>query len=244
MSPVAKIETRVLKIGTEVLEYRLERKAVRRLNLRVQRDGSLHVSAPSRVAISVIERFLAERIDWIRAARTRVAARQGDRLLLADGDTLPIRGISHTVLGVKAQKQGAFCEDGRLILQLRDPADGAERRRVFDRFLRTEATRLLTERVRAVYPLFADHVKVFPTLTFRQMKSRWGSCTVSKNHITLNLNLLFVPEALCDYVILHELCHFKHQNHSAAFYTHLARFCPDYAAARAALRAFPIPQFD
>lgn len=242
MSPVAKIEIRTLKIGSNTIEYRLERKAVRRINLRVQRDGSIHVSAPPRVALSAIERFLSEKAAWIEAAQSRVERRLGGTLTLHDGDCLPIEGILHTVWGVKAKKQGVLRTGGELILQLRDPADGAERRRAFDRFWREEAARVLTARMQALYPLFADHVKTFPVLSFRQMKSRWGSCTASKGHISLNTNLLFVPTELADYVILHELCHFKHQNHSAAFYAHLAHFCPDYAALRRRLRGFPIPE--
>lgn len=240
---VAKIEQRTLKIGTELLEYRLERKAVRRLNLRIQRDGSIHVSVPIRTPLAEVERFVSDHADWIVAARLRVAARQGAKLTLLDGDVLPIEGVSHTVWGVNSKKQGYLRQNGELLLLLRDPADAAERRRVFERFVKEEATRVLTARMQALYPLFADHVKGFPALTFRQMKSRWGSCTAAKNHVTLNTNLLFVPAALCDYVILHELCHFKHQDHSAAFYGHLSRFCPQYADARRMLRAFPIPQF-
>ena len=238
-----KSEARILKTDTETLSYTLERKTVRRINLRVRRDGSIGVSAPARVSLAVIERFLLEHADWILAARARVEARMGDVLTLADGEVLPIGGVSHTVEGVKSPKQGAILRDGRLLLQLRDPTDANERRRVFDRFVKAEATRLLEARLRALYPLFADHVTAFPSLTVRQMKSRWGSCTATKNHVTLNTNLLFVPPYLCDYVILHELCHFKHRDHSPAFYTHLSRFCPQYAAARQALRAFPIPQF-
>ena len=237
-----KQEARVLSAGEAQLPYTLTRKAVKRINLRITREGDVQVSAPVRVSLSVIEDFMRRKLNWILAARARVAARTAAPLSLEDGSALPVEGISHTVWGVKSAKQGAFFHDGQLILQLRDPADAAERRRVFDRFWRAEAARLLTARVQALYPLFADHVTAMPVLTFRQMKSRWGSCTASKGKITLSTNLLFVPRALCDYVILHELCHFLHQDHSAAFYRHLSRFCPDYAAARQALRRFPIPQ--
>ena len=235
-------EARVLRAGDRQLAYTLERKAVKCINLRITREGGVQVSAPARVAIAVIERFLLGKWEWIVAAQARVAARERTPLSLQDGATLPIEGISHTVMGVKSAKQGAIRRDGMLMLQLRDPSDTAERCRVFERFWRAEAARVLTARVQALYPLFADHVQEMPVLTFRQMKSRWGSCTAAKGRITLNTNLLFVPSALCDYVILHELCHFGHQDHSAAFYRHLSHFCPDHAAARQALRRFPIPQ--
>ena len=238
-----KKEERVLAAEGARLPYTLTRKAVKRINLRITREGEICVSAPRAVALAVIERFLASKLDWIEAARARVASRQGERFAPTDGATLPIEGVLHTVWGVKAKKQGFLRQEGKLILQLRDPADLAERQRVFARFWQAEAARVLGARLQALYPLFADHVKALPVLTLRCMKSRWGSCTASKHHVTLNTNLLFVPPHLCDYVILHELCHFKHQDHSAAFYAHLSRFCPDYAAARQALRSFPLPQF-
>lgn len=242
MSSVAKIEERILKIGAKSLTYRLERKRIKRINLRIVEGGEIRVSAPTQAPLSMIEGFLDSKLAWIENARHRVMARRGNALTLSDGEQLPIEGFSHTVIGLKSKKQGVLREEGKLVLLLRDPADVDERRRVFERFVRDEAARVLTARVQALYPLFADHVKTVPALSFRAMKSRWGSCTASKGHVSLNTKLLFVPQRLADYVILHELCHFRHQDHSAAFWRHLSSFCPDCAAARAALRAFPIPQ--
>lgn len=56
--------------------------------------------------------------------------------------------------------------------------------------------------------------------------SNWGSCS-AKNNINLNLHLVRLPEALCDYVILHELCHLRHRNHGEQFHTLLERLCAD-----------------
>lgn len=236
-----KIENRVLILGNETLSYELERKKIKRLNLRVRRDGTVHASAPVQMSISFIENFLREKSAWIKDARSRVCARRTQPLSLTDGEVIHIEGVPHTLM-IRKGKQGVTRLDGALILTVRDPLDGAERLRVFRRFVRAEASRVLTERVRAIYPYFAPRVATFPTLSFRWMKSRWGSCTAAKNHITLNEKLLFVAPALADYVIYHEFCHFKHQNHSAQFYTHLASFLPDHQARRKALRAAQIPE--
>ena len=235
-----KIENRVLKIGEEVLSFELERKKIKRLNLRVRRDGTVHISAPVKMSMTFIENFLREKSAWIQNARSRVQARKAEPLSLVDGEVIPIEGVPHTLL-VKRGKQGVRRLDGMLILTVRDPLDGAERTRVFRRFLSDEASRVLTERARAIYPYFAPRVAAFPALSFRWMKSRWGSCTAAKNRITLNEKLLFVAPALADYVIFHEFCHFRYQDHSAAFYAHLASFLPDHQARRKALRAATIP---
>ena len=59
---------------------------------------------------------------------------------------------------------------------------------------------------------------------FRCQKTKWGSCS-SQDNISLNINLAFLPAHLQDYVLLHELCHIRHKNHSKAFWTQLDRYC-------------------
>ncbi|MBP5493190.1 MAG: M48 family metallopeptidase [Clostridiales bacterium] len=75
----------------------------------------------------------------------------------------------------------------------------------------------------------------------RNMSSRWGSCS-SKGNISLNVYLLDVEPELFEYVLIHELSHLYHMNHSRAFWAQVARYCPDYKACRAALRKYEIPK--
>ncbi|MHC4881636.1 MAG: M48 family metallopeptidase [Planctomycetota bacterium] len=60
--------------------------------------------------------------------------------------------------------------------------------------------------------------------TFRCQKTKWGSCS-SQNNISLNINIAFLPEHLQDYILLHELCHIRHKNHSKAFWAQLDQYC-------------------
>lgn len=71
----------------------------------------------------------------------------------------------------------------------------------------------------------------------RVMQTRWGSCT-NQGKITLNQRLASVPEALIDYVVLHELCHLKEMNHGKGFYALLEAVMPDYKTHQKALRAY------
>ncbi|MBQ9099012.1 MAG: M48 family metallopeptidase [Clostridia bacterium] len=238
---VAKAESRSFTVNGEKITYTLERKTIKRLNLRVKRDGEIHVSAPTRMPLATIESFLREKAAWIRAAHSRVMARRGETPTLEPGDVIVLEGVPHGVILHVGNRPGVRREAGVLHITVTEPQNAAERMQAFRRFVKTEAKRVLTARAMDIYREFAPHPATFPTLSFRWMSSRWGSCTASKNHITLNEKLLFVEPRLADYVIYHEFCHFKYQDHSAAFYRHLASFLPDHAAARAQLRSTPIP---
>ena len=66
---------------------------------------------------------------------------------------------------------------------------------------------------------------------------RWGSCS-GRNSICYSWRVMLLPAMLREYIVVHELCHIRQKNHSAAFYAEMGKWLPDYAARRKALRAF------
>jgi len=73
-------------------------------------------------------------------------------------------------------------------------------------------------------------------LRIRYMKTRWGVCNKSSMSVTLNSELIHKDVALIDYVIIHELCHFKYMNHSNAFWKEVEKYYPYYKLARKRLK--------
>ena len=73
------------------------------------------------------------------------------------------------------------------------------------------------------------------------MKSRWGACFYTQNRIKYSTNLIFVPQGCAHYVACHELAHFRHPNHSAAFHACVARVMPTHKEWRKLLREYAIP---
>lgn len=74
-----------------------------------------------------------------------------------------------------------------------------------------------------------------PSLDFRTMKARWGSALIEKNTILLNTELIKAPKHCIDYVVLHELIHFKYNDHSDNFYNMLFTLMPDWQKRKAIL---------
>lgn len=68
---------------------------------------------------------------------------------------------------------------------------------------------------------------VYNRLVIKHNSTNWGSCS-GKNNINLNLNLVRLPAVLCDYVLLHELCHLRHHDHGQAFHLLLEHLCTDH----------------
>ncbi|TDJ27233.1 MAG: M48 family peptidase [Gammaproteobacteria bacterium] len=99
------------------------------------------------------------------------------------------------------------------------------------RWIRREAWRRLPPMLdRLVQKTGLEYIKI----TIRSQKTRWGSCS-SNGTISLNDQLLFVPHATAEYLMIHELCHRQHLNHSSNFWRLVNRHCPDYATHEAIL---------
>lgn len=240
-------EQYTVKIDGLPLTYTLTRKSIKNINLRVQKDGSVTVSAPTRVPLSRIVTFLTTQADFIARARQfwqEKKEKLPPPLTLTTGETLPIHGKAHTVIVQKGTKRGAFLADGKLILTVRDTGDSAARLAAFRAFLDGEAKRSISASLARFLPLFYPTPREMPTLTFRTMTSKWGVCRPQQCRITFNRNLVYLPEALADYVICHELAHFRHADHSKAFWQYLGTVMPDYGAQRKALNAFSLPRFE
>ena len=93
-----------------------------------------------------------------------------------------------------------------------------------DLFYKKEIQKILPIRVEE----FSKKMQLFPTsISFRKNKRTWGSCNF-KNGLNFNILLMKFPIEVMDYVIVHELAHIKHKNHSKDFWNLVAVYCPNY----------------
>lgn len=98
-------------------------------------------------------------------------------------------------------------------------------------YLKKQMKEVFTEHYNQLYELFDEPISK-PTLKFRKMKTRWGVCNRRNHTITLNTNLLEYDTKYLDYVIIHELSHLVHFDHSKAFWEVVSKYCPDYRTLR------------
>ena len=100
-----------------------------------------------------------------------------------------------------------------------------------DKFLKKEALKIFKEELDIVYHRYIYDIP-YPSLVIRKMKTRWGVCNVKTHKVTLNLELIKKDKKYLDYVIVHELSHMLHANHSKEFWKCVEANCPDYKKLR------------
>jgi predicted metal-dependent hydrolase len=198
----------------------VSRKARTRISLRI-RDGEVKLAAPPGVPLAELQRILELRRDWI-AQHWRAAP--------VAREALP---VSVSLFGEALRpelaegKRRSVRRDGDT-LWVAGAAEPAGQRALLAQWLAREATLYLPARTAAL----ARHTGLIPReVKLANAQGRWGSCT-SAGVVRLNWRLVQAPVAVSDYVIVHELAHLQHMNHSAAFWALVGRHCPDWQAGR------------
>ena len=107
--------------------------------------------------------------------------------------------------------------------------------KTLEKWLKREIKRIFTERLEYNYDLFDEDIP-FPKLKIRSMKTRWGVCNKRDNSVTLNSKLIKYSIHEIDYVIIHELSHFVHFDHSREFWETVRLHMPDYKKSVAVLK--------
>ena len=111
----------------------------------------------------------------------------------------------------------------------------ANNSRDFKKYLDKEIIRIYTERLDYWYNVFEEDIPV-PNLKIRNMTSRWGVCNIKNHNVTLNYQLSKYDSSCLDYVIVHELSHFIHPNHSREFWSLVGKYYPKYKECRKMLK--------
>jgi predicted metal-dependent hydrolase len=197
----------------------------RRLSIRVYPDARVEVVVPPRAQPREIERFVAAHREWIDekrslALRNRPAPQPFPPAALElalTGERFPI----HVAGGAGRLRLDAPRAGAAGVLRV-SGSDLASLRPVLRAWLMRAARARLEPRVAA---LSASTGVRYSRVSIRRQRSRWGSCS-ARGTISLNCCLLFQRPDVVDYLIVHELMHVKHMNHSARFWQAVEQHCP------------------
>lgn len=220
-----------IKLLDREIEYDLQRKRVKNINLRIKPDKSITVSANPGVSESKIERFLVEKQVFILRALEKYGEMQMSLpkpKQYVDGEIVKVFGQDLRLKVFLSKNNHVEIDEPFIKLYVKDLDDVSLKKKVLDKWLYNQVEETVIRICETAYPLFKKHCGDFPVIKFRKMTSRWGSCNFVRSILTFNYALINAPIDSVEYVIYHEFAHFIEPNHSKKFYLTLLTFLPDY----------------
>lgn len=188
-------------------------KTIKRLKIEVVEGGSLLVSAPIFINDSECINFVNQNAKKLSRMIQKQLSFESARAEL-DGHFLYLG--KKTKLDIDASMRKRYSFDGSILM--------LSKQEHFRSFLGDEARRIITPKLEDIATFYGvTHSGV----SFRDTKSRWGSCT-SKKTLNFSTRLVGAPKSVIEYVIIHEVCHLKELNHSATFWAHVSHLAGDY----------------
>ena len=217
-------------IPTEVLGLRVEvvRSIRRTAGLHII-GSDLQVRVPEHLGDERVAAILHQKRSWIR---TKVAelkqlppARPKE---LVSGESFPYLGRNYRLKVHEGHRVGVCLSGGYLKATVRPTEQGEQRKARIQQYLEVWYRAKAQERLSEKVGRYAQQMGVTPAaVSVRNFKSRWGSCD-KKAQLVFNSNIIKAPHSIVDYVVVHELCHLIHHNHSKEFWELVRRYDPIY----------------
>jgi predicted metal-dependent hydrolase len=219
-----------VKYGTSVIRYSISRSDRETLAIEVHPDLSIKVVAPKKAAISAIQEKILKRGQWIKKQQhyfEQFLPRTPKREYVS-GETHYYLGKQYILRVRKSSDESVKLKGGELIVKVERTDEINQIKQILSSWYYQHALKKFDESILTSLQRFKEYDLNRPKLVLRRMARRWGSCTPNKM-IILNPEIIKAPSKCIDYVVIHELCHLVHPNHSQSFYELQNKVMPDNA---------------
>ncbi len=227
-----------IRVGETTIQFDIRRSRRRRktIQLTVDRDG-VHVAAPERTSDTKVRSLVEERAAWIR--KQQAALLDAPELRFADGETIAYLGRDLPMVfdrGPAKRITVRFDGSGVRVsvpTDLPDTERDEQYRLALIDWYRGRASEHLPAVVDRWWPQLGRGDT--PKILIRNQRRRWGSCAADGT-LRFNWRVMMLDASLIDYIVVHELAHLTHLNHSPAFWDLVCRIIPDAQDRRKRLR--------
>lgn len=232
------MEKHQIEYANRVIDFVLKRKNVKNVNLNVKPDMTIEVTANDRVPIDFISDFVKSKGSWILKNvgqfKDVQPLKQSEREYVS-GETFKYLGKQYRLRVIQEEEEKVKYFRGFIYLYVKNTENVNRKAKLVNEWYREKAQKTFHESLDKMFPLVQKYGVEKPNIDLRSMKARWGSALTEKNIILLNTELIKAPKYCIDYVVLHELIHFKYNDHSDNFYKMLYSLMPDWEKRKAIL---------
>lgn len=210
------------------LEYNLVYSKRKTLGICIKAPGIIIVRAPMHLPKEQIEKSLKNKSKWILQklellSKIDIASVEkkyltGEKFMYR-GELYPLRVVIDESL--KKPEVKLYEEKFIITTPVKDEEIIKESMQLW---YKQKAREIVIEKIE----YYSKHFQIMPnSIKIKAQKTRWGSCTY-KNDLALNYKLIMAPPDVLDYVVVHEMCHMEHKNHSKNFWNRVSSIMPDY----------------
>lgn len=205
-------------------------KNIRNIKISLSKDNVVTVTSPKGVTKKEIFKLLESKKAWLDKHAKRLSMHQQfnyENYDLREGSYVYFLGREYLVK-LTESKQNLICEyeDCLEFLLNQSVIDNNEFKLILlEEFYRDRADIILNNLVAKFLKITNQEIQ---RVSIKKTKTRWGSCNYIKKTINLNFNLILRDIKAIEYVVLHEIAHLTHPNHSREFYSYIASYMPDW----------------
>lgn len=212
------------------IETEIRVKKIKRIGIRINRDGKVFLNVPSNKSIGEAERFFISKKEWVEKHLKRIKA--DEIYALENGCPIYFFG-KKIIVSVTCGKENKAYVSGDNLVVVSDGRHNPER--IAENFLSDELKKVLDE----TFKKWTNITGLKPvSVTIRKTTSRWGSCTTNAKRIRMSFYLVSLPVFCTDYVTLHEIMHLKYPNHGKGFHSALDKYMPEWKKIRKYMRDY------
>lgn len=212
--------------GNEI-EFSIIRKKRKTISIKIEENGEIVVGAPLKISSDYILLVVKNKASWIIEKQKELKLRDTKRVKrdFTQGSTFMYLGKEHSLnLTFEEGRKdiSVKLEDGFKIYT--NTMDIEKLRLALEKWYRAQTLKIVTERIEHYSNNFKDRITY---IKVKEQKRRWASCT-GKNAILFNWRISMAKADVIDYIVVHEMCHMDHRNHSKYFWNRVREIMPDY----------------
>lgn len=220
------------------MDITVVRKNIKNANIKVKECGTVILSVPNWMRQRHIDDILTKQSAWINRKIAQLKSRpiKVSKQYIS-GEKFAFLGKDLSLEVIANASPSVVLHGDKLQLRLDSLDDFASKKELITKWYFRQAEHHYTQAINKYSPHIAKPIN---RVTIKKMRSRWGSCNHAKGYINLNSELVKTPPECIEYVVMHELVHLVHPNHSKDFYAVLHHHFPNWQHLKNLLKNFSL----